>query len=256
LISVKELNTNNDVVDILAGSHRDRNSIVIFIIGDDGKLDNTSDFEIVLDNYEPYGFCLFKDKNNKLHALVNNKKGQITQVSIDFDENSKLVSSIVNEFKLKTQVEGMVADDENALLYVGEEQTGIFSYDLSNDNKIKQSPILINGSKDSNENIRYDVEGLALLGSKYLIASSQGNFSYAIFDVNSNKYLTSFKIIRDLYDRVEETDGIEICTKSFGDRFPEGILVVQDGFNFDGDIKHAQNFKIVDIRDVYGYLNE
>ena len=45
---------------------------------------------------------------------------------------------------------------------------------------------LLDKSGESNPNIAYDVEGLALYkingSGGYLLASSQGNFSYAVFE--------------------------------------------------------------------------
>ena len=85
-----------------------------------------------------------------------------------------------------------------------------------------------------------------------LLASSQGNFSYAVFARSGdNEYLGSFKIVEsDQIDGAEETDGIEVSPTAFGEKFPSGILVVQDGFNYEGDSLKPQNFKIVDWREI------
>ncbi len=47
-----------------------------------------------------------------------------------------------------------------------------------------------------------------------------------------------------------ETDGLDVSNYGFNERFPAGILVVQYGFNFDGDSLSRQRFKIVDMRKV------
>ena len=79
----------------------------------------------------------------------------------------------------------------------------------------------------------------------YLIASSQGNFSYAIFErQGENKYLGSFRINDGAVDAVEETDGLDITTVALPG-FPKGMLVVQDGFNYDGKKKKSQNYKYI-----------
>lgn len=251
----KNIKLGKKTVDVLVGSHRLNNTVDIYIIDSKGSIGKQADHQLPIDNFDPYGFCLFKNNKQKLFALVNNKQGIVYQMSIDLNNEGKLMSTKVNEFKLDTQVEGMVVDDENAVLYVGEEQNAIFKFELQAENNIASRGKMLKDSEDSNVNIRYDIEGLALLNSTYLLASSQGNFSYAVFDLKRDKYVTSFKIGDNTFDAVEETDGIEINTNNFGPDYPKGIMVVQDGFNFDGDIKKAQNFKIVDLRDVMNLLD-
>lgn len=103
-------------------------------------------------------------------------------------------------------------------------------------------------------NCNIDIEGLALLPPHYLVASSQGNFSYAIFDLKKQQYLTSFIIRPGAVDGAEETDGIEIISQNLGFKFPQGVLVVQDGYNTDRDKLRNQNFKVVDLKNVISLI--
>ncbi len=238
-------------VDVLAGSCRTDNSIVIFVIDENGKINETPDYKVSLNTFSPYGFCLYKTENQALHAFVNNKLGFVHQISIDVNEG-KLASKEERKLKLATQVEGMVADDATHTLYVGEEQTGIHIFSAKPDASTKGQ--LLSGSTHANKKIRHDIEGLALLPPHYLVASSQGNFSYAIFDIKNKKYVNSFFIKDGKIDGVQETDGLEIMQTHFGGAFPNGLLVVQDGFNFDGKKKKAQNFKLVDLGEVVKFL--
>ena len=47
-------------------------------------------------------------------------------------------------------------------------------------------------------------------------------------------------------DNVSDTDGIDVTSASLGDYAPNGILVVQDGYNQPDN----QNFKIVSMEEV------
>ncbi|MBR9998006.1 MAG: phytase [Cyclobacteriaceae bacterium] len=104
--------------------------------------------------------------------------------------------------------------------------------------------------------MEYDIEGLAIHygegGEGFLLASIQGNFSYALFDRHGeNRYLGSFIINgKNPPDNAEETDGLEICSLPLGMDFPTGILVVQDGFNYDNAELISQNFKYIDLQNV------
>jgi 3-phytase len=153
----------------------------------------------------------------------------------------------------------MVIDDEHQVLYVGEEQNGIWRIDLKSPES--EPTLIISSTAADNENIRYDIEGLAIYdngeGQGFLVASSQGNFTYAVFDRLTNEYLGSFKIMAgNQIDSVEETDGLEIYSRSLTDQYPKGILLVQDGFNYEGDSLVAQNFKLVNFSDVLKALED
>ena len=98
------------------------------------------------------------------------------------------------------------------------------------------------------------MEGLALFtvdAQTYLIASSQGNNSYAIYNINSKNAdkLTLMGLIRitadmnNSIDGVSETDGLEATNANLGGVYSEGLWVVQDGRNVMPS--DTQNFKLV-----------
>ena len=49
-------------------------------------------------------------------------------------------------------------------------------------------------------------------------------------------------------DGVSETDGLDVVSAPLGAKFPEGLLVVQDGRNLSP--REKQNFKFVSWRDI------
>jgi len=106
----------------------------------------------------------------------------------------------------------------------------------------------------------YDVEGLALFSfrnEKYLVASIQGNFSYAIFRIGEpDQYITSFVIKDGNVDGVEETDGLEAISLPLGKKYEQGLLVVQDGFNTSGDMAQSQNFKYISLNKITELLQK
>lgn len=239
----------NDTVDIVAASNRSSNTIDIFSINPrSGKLKNITDTLIQSQLTEVYGFCLYKSPvDSTFYAFINSKDGQVEQWIL-LSKGSGIHAELVRRFDVGGQVEGMVADDEQAVLYVGEEEGGIWKYSAETGTTDKRTKILL--SDTSNNAIEYDVEGLSLYysdnGNGYLIASSQGNNSFAVFErQGDNKYLGSFIIKDGVLDGAQETDGLDVTHRSPGDKFPTGILVVQDGFNYDGQQKQPQNFKLV-----------
>ena len=239
---------NNDTIDILAVSNRSSHSVSLFKISENGVLD-TIHSRIISSKMtdEVYGLCMYLSRvSNKYFVFVNSKSGEVEQWEL-FEDEGKVNAKMVRSFALGTQTEGMVADDETGLLYIGEEDAGIFKFDAEPDGSSKG--VFIQNSSEGNTNIKYDIEGLAIYdtgsGNGYLLASSQGNYSYAVFQrQGDNKYLGSFRITEGKIDGVEETDGIDLTNVPVPG-FPKGFLVVQDGYNYDGKKKKSQNFKII-----------
>jgi 3-phytase len=244
---------NGDTIDILAASNRTLQSVSLFRIGENGGLDSVHN-RIIQSKMsdEVYGLCMYQSKKTgQFYVFVNGKSGEVEQYELFAAEN-KVDAKLVRSFHLGTQTEGMVADDETGNLYIGEEVAGIWKFDAEPNGSNKG--VFIKNSSEENPNIKYDIEGLAIYANDsvngYLIASSQGNYSYAVFErQGDNKYLGSFRIIDGEIDGVEETDGLEISNVSLPG-FPKGILVVQDGFNYDGKKKKSQNFKIISWEEV------
>lgn len=82
-----------------------------------------------------------------------------------------------------------------------------------------------------------DIEGLDLYygadGTGYLVASSQGDSSYAVYSrEGNNQFLGSFAVgDNGSIDQVNESDGLDIINVSLGSAFPNGLAVFQDGAN-------------------------
>lgn len=240
---------NGQSIDVLAGSNRSDRSIDIHQMTSFGQI-GAALLKISLGKFDPYGFALYQE-GAKWYALVNDKNGEVRQYHV-YCDNNVWKSDLARTLKLASQVEGMVADDVNQVLYVGEEEKAVFAFEASamGDTKAMQLP----ETTSDIPNIKYDIEGIALLPPHYLLISSQGNFSYAIYDLRDQTYVTSFTIVDGVVDGVEETDGLEVCARPMGSKYPEGVLVVQDGFNFDNGTKKNQNFKIIDLRKVNALL--
>jgi 3-phytase len=239
----QSVETSNGKIDFLGVSNRTTNCIDIYKIIEGEKIELIESQKVGFP--EIYGFGLAK-LGNRYFAVASGEEGHIEQWEINFDKK-KL--SLVKSFKLDTKTEGIVADDELGNLYIAEEETGIWKVKIDPESKSKS--LVSSSLPKNNDAIQPDIEGVCLYkksdGSGYLIASSQGNYSYSIFDrTGDNKYITSFRIVDAEFDGVEETDGIEVMNENFGEKYQDGIFVVQDGFNYnESGVKLSQNFKIV-----------
>ncbi len=241
-------------VDVLAASNRSSHSISLYEVKRGGILEQVHAREIVSEMQDDvYGLCMYKSpKTGNFYVFMNSKAGETEQWEL-FEMGKKIDARLVRSFNLGTQTEGMVADDEMAILYIGEEVAGIYKFDAEPEGSVEGK--LIPFSSEENQNIKYDIEGLAIydsgVGKGYLVASSQGNYSYAVFErQGDNKYLGSFRISDGETDGAEETDGIDITNVPLGDRFSKGMLVVQDGYNYDSEELMSQNFKYISWEEI------
>ncbi len=249
---------NEQNVVLVAGSICNLNSISVFYIDKKTLLLSDTILNIKSSVDLVYGLCMYKSSvTNKYYVFVNGEGGEVEQWELNY-QNGELGANLVRNFMVSSRPEGMVADDENGILYIGVEEEGIL--------KVKAEPEYefetkwVEGSNPTDRSlVSSDIEGLALYKTSektYLIASSQGNFSYAVFETGkTDKYLFSFVIDDDEIDGVIETDGLEVVNYPLNANFPKGMLVVHDGYNFSNDTLRNQNFKYISWEKIEVLIN-
>ncbi|MCL4153607.1 UNVERIFIED_CONTAM: hypothetical protein GTU68_047225, partial [Idotea baltica] len=197
---------------IAAASNRTENTLSLFLIDTDGELTWLPDSEIHTGLAEVYGTCMYLDQHGP-QIFVNDKDGRYQQWLLNVDNvNMRVSSSLVREFSLPSQPEGCVADDQYRRLFMGEEEAGVWT--ISASHLSEAGPIKL--VDIDGEILVADVEGMSLYieGNRgYLVVSSQGNFSYAVYDrLPPHKYRGSFVVTDNLARQVDgsqETDGLD-----------------------------------------------
>ena len=185
---------------------------------------------------EAYGFCLKKTAPGEpMTAALIVKDGTVRVGTLTADGTPAFTQQW--EHKIPTQSEGCVFDGDT--LYVGEEDAGIWQLDQNGHAATARlvAPV-------DNQRLVADVEGLATIdhkGQRYLLASSQGDNSYAVFKLPTMDYVGRFAIPAGAFGATSDTDGIEAAAGNFGADYPDGLFLAQDGDN----APRAQNFKLV-----------
>lgn len=229
--------------DIAAASNRSDDSISLFTINN-GEIAMAGGFSSILP--EPYGACMGGAGDETL-VFIAYKTGDVVAYRL----NGPASGEVAAQFKVPSQTEGCVFDDDAQTLYVGEEDYGIWKAKYEDGAFLAPSRVIEISPANG---VAADIEGLTLYktgaATGYLIASSQGNDSYAVFKrEGDNAFVGRFKIVSSAtVDGTGETDGIDAVSAPLGPDYPHGALVVQDGYN--DPEGSAQNFKIVDWREI------
>jgi 3-phytase len=249
---------NEQEVVLVAASNCTLNTISLFYIDKNTLLLSDTLINIKSSVDLVYGLCMYKSPvTNKYYVIVNGEGADVEQWEV-YAEKDELKYKLVRNFKVSSKPEGMVADDEEGILYIGVEEEGILKINAEPEYEFENN--WLNGSNPAYQTVvTSDIEGLGLYKTKektYLLASSQGNFSFAIFEIGeTDKYLFSFVIDDGEVDGVIETDGLEVINFPFNENFPKGMLVVQDGYNFSNDTLRNQNFKYISWEKIETFIN-
>jgi 3-phytase len=231
--------------DIAVASNRDRNSLSLFEIDQQGDITALAEQPTALTDI--YGLCLYQPTVDELYVFVNEKSGLIKQMALTWKQDH-IVATEVAQLSVPSQPEGCVTDEAEQRLFVGEEDNGIWLFNLSSKQPQKSAKMVIkNGGP-----LVADIEGLALYlpkeGQHYLVVSSQGNDSYLLYNSQPPfAYVDHFRIGINAalgHDGSAETDGLEVTAHAVGSgMWAHGMMVVQDGRNRMPD--QNQNFKWV-----------
>ncbi|MBI4291687.1 MAG: phytase [Betaproteobacteria bacterium] len=229
----------------------------VFTEGDDAALEAQT---------TAYGLGLWKTPDDEFYAFVSRRSTNVvaqfhlhpTDTGVAWELVRTLTLPLVGGDPEESQVEGMVVDQELGILYAGQEQFGIWRFDAAPDGSTEGT--IVDRVAPEGQHLQPDVEGLTIYyaddGQGYLIASSQGDQTFVIYDRQTNAYLASFTVEAPrgaATHTVEECDGADVVNVPLGPRYPKGLLVVQDGRNFppflaedDGEIENVNtNFKFV-----------
>jgi 3-phytase/alkaline phosphatase D len=247
-----DFNLGGAEVDLAVASDRQNDTLAIFQIDPGSRqLRDVTAPDILetifgVDDGEAtaYGLATYTSPTTgKAYAFVTQADGaQVAQLELTDTGAGQVTATIVRTLQLPTptgdaedsQSEGTVVDRDLGFLYVAmEEEVGILKFNAEPDGG---DDYMVIHSVDE-PYLEPDIEGLTIYygpnNTGYLLASSQGDNTFAVFDrQGDNPYLGSFTVgDYQTVDQANESDGAHVVNVNLGPRYPSGLLVVQDGAN-------------------------
>jgi 3-phytase len=234
--------------DVAVASNDQVNAISVFLIDRaTGTVSHRGD--VPTGRLEPYGICSGREGGRDL-AGVTYKDGtaEIWAVSAS---PAELTGELLKTVKLATQLEGCVFDEAQGLIFVGEENQGLWKMAYRDAAPAPEQIDVVGGSAG----LVADVEGVSLWrgkdGAGWLVVSAQSDNRFVVYDRKApHTAMGSFSIGENTalgIDAVTHTDGLDVFSGALPG-YPRGIVTVQD----DGNPRKGQdqNFKVVSWADV------
>jgi 3-phytase len=225
-------------VTLVTASDRTRKAIAIFRLDADARqLVDVADGVQPTGLQDPYGLCMYRSaKSGRTFVFINSGDGPKYQWELRDAGAGKVSTTLVRKLMFESQTEGCVADDASGTLFVGEEDTTLWRFDA--EPRGSKTGVAVD-TVAANPAIKDDIEGMGLYdlgnGRGYLVVSSQGNDTYAVYRrEGKQEYLGSFAVVADAargIDGISETDGLDISSANLGPGFEHGAMVAQDGRN-------------------------
>ncbi|HKE71299.1 MAG TPA: phytase [Nocardioidaceae bacterium] len=207
------------------------------------------------------GLCLYHSQiSGDLYVNLIARAKRIRQYRVtDPDKDGLLQTKFLREFRMTSESEGCVADDERGRLYIDQEDVGLWRFGA--EPTASTTGTLIDQVQPDGH-LAADAEGVTLIDTGgdggYIVASAQNiaapRSSYFVaYDRDTNAYVGSFRIGNGpTADACERTDGIAAYFGALGSSYPQGVFVCQDNGNRNPAAN--QDFKLTRIEKVLAAL--
>jgi 3-phytase len=234
--------------DIALASNDQVNAVSVFLVDrTTGTVSHRGD--VPTGRLEPYGICSGREGGRDL-AGVTYKDGTAEIWAISASP-AELTGELLKTVKLATQLEGCVFDEAQGLIFVGEENQGLWKMAYRDAAPAPEQIDVVGGATG----LVADVEGVSLWrgkdGAGWLVVSAQSDDRFVVYDRKApHTAMGSFSIGENTalgIDAVTHTDGLDVFSGALPG-YPRGIVTVQD----DGNPRKGQdqNFKVVSWADI------
>lgn len=206
------------------------------------------------------GVCLYSSaRTGRLYVFAISPAGVVRQFEIrDTDGDGLLDGTLVRQFSVGSEAEGCVADDDNGVVYISEEDVALWRYPAEPDGGTTRTAV--DTVVASGGHLAPDIEGVTLVdlpdGGGYVIASAQDgadpSHSYFVsYARRTGSFVRAFRVTNGTSsDDCDLTDGVAATYAAMGPAFPQGLFVCQDNNNDAPGTVGNQDLKYVPLQNV------
>ena len=251
------IKSESNIYGICAGVHP-KYGLIAFVTEDQGPnvevyylAANGLELLATLDNGGESEGCVFDDENLTLFISEENLRGNLKAHKFDKDFN------LTGEpFLIDSREANIVGDPEGVTVYKTDQSKGFIILSSQGDSKFniynRQQPYeFIKSFKISSTK---DIDGVSDTdGIDAVSVNLNCNFDFeSSTDDNSKRRVEEEEENNEFWLNVLAEDNL----KDKCNDYPNGILVVQDGYNYLGDKKENQNFKLISFKEILDNLDD
>lgn len=224
-------------VDIVAFNDRSNDKVDVYAVNEKTRQLRRVDDDAIDTDPSNYGLCLYKSHTGKFYAFVNygvSGMGRLQQIELAADGAGKVKGTNVREWTYPTKAHGesCVVDDETATLYYSDKPNGIYEIGAEPTDPTPGTIFTKVGEND----LAGDVEGLTFYftngGGGYLIAASQGNDTFKVYDRKKpHTFRGTFTIAG-----ATQTDHVDVTNANVGGAFTQGCFAAHGGTDLGPDL--------------------
>jgi len=180
----------------------------------------------------PMGVALYRrPRDGALYAIVGGKsgptEGYLVQYRLQYSSGQVQASKVrtFGTWSGKKEIEAIVVDAARGFVYYSDETVGVRKYYVDPDSSTRELALFATNGVIS------DHEGLAIYArddsTGYIVLSDQQGQRIQIFPREGTAASPhTHPVIAVIPVRAQETDGLEVTSKSLGAAFPRGMLVM------------------------------
>ena len=200
----------------------------------------------VMDDGDLLGLCTYHSPTTgRNFFFVTSREGRIEQYELLATPDGHISAQRVRAFSLPGEVKSCVADDERGVVYLAQDDVGVWRYPAEPDAPAAGKCVIRVGEHGLIPNVKGPALYCAAGGRGYLLVVSQGpKGGKACVKVYQREGDNAFVLTIDPspkgYGPVEHTAGLAVSNQSTTRRFPKGVLVINDQINPNA----SEDFKI------------
>ncbi|HEX8698760.1 MAG TPA: phytase [Myxococcaceae bacterium] len=202
-------------------------------------------------NFDPRTVTLYRSPTNgTFYVFAADAAGNMQQFELSTNANGGVEGTVVRTFSVGGAVTGMVADETQRVLFVAQQNQGIWRYSAEANGGSTRTAVATAGQGALTAPLGgLSLYSLSASGGGYLLAASTGGDQVVVFNqLSPHDQVGSFRIDSSsdgTIDAVTEPRSIQGVVRGLGALYPRGAVIVHDTLN-----SPAQNHKLVSWREV------